>query len=238
LVVRVEPGRIGKQRVAPTHDRVPGAAFGDDELVDVVVDRIDGGEVEASSGGGAASGRARCGAHRDGQGSGGRGSEDGTAAELGVDDIAEVPVRGGVARGLEAGVIAFQGAGDWAAFASYMVGHRQKASHRCSPRFGVGTASRARDLGRWAPEGSLDRASHRQLARFQPTDERRVNPARSVRIPVQTKSTRASTPGARNPTASMMKCAHTSGITRSLRRKYQPKMMPMATLPMNGPMPW
>src|SRR5699024_12580172 len=60
LVVRVEPGRIGKQRVAPTHARVPGVAFGDDELVDVVVDRIDGGEVEASSGCGAASGRARC----------------------------------------------------------------------------------------------------------------------------------------------------------------------------------
>jgi hypothetical protein len=103
---------------------------------------------------------------------------------------------------------------------------------------GSGLPPDARDLGRSAPEGSLDRASHRHLARSQPTDERRVDPARSVRIPVQTKSTRVSTPGARNPTASMMKCAHTSGITRPFRRKYQPKMMPMATLPMNGPMPW
>src|SRR5699024_8505556 len=72
LVVRVDAGRIGEQRGSPPHDRAPGIAFGDDELVDVVVDRIDGGEVEASCGGGrgTASGGARGGGHRDGQGSG------------------------------------------------------------------------------------------------------------------------------------------------------------------------
>ena len=185
LILRVKFRRVGKQGVSPADDRMPGVAFGDDEFVDLMLDRVDGGEGQTACGGcgGRACGRTRCGGHCDGQGTGSRGTENRATAELRIDDIAEIPICRCVAGGLEAGVVALQCARDGAALATHMVGHRQKGSHRFSPCIGyLPSPGPARHRGR-NREGSPGRDCHRQAALELPVGELPVNPAGRVSVP-------------------------------------------------------
>ena len=134
LVVEVEGGGTGEDRVAPGDDRGPAEALGHDDLVGAGVDRVDPGEAEGGGlarpggGDGGLGERGAGGGRQTGERGGGATGLEHRAARRG-HDVTEVLVVRGVGDRLAARVVALpQAGGGGAAAVPVACGQRQQGA--------------------------------------------------------------------------------------------------------------